>query len=192
MFCHRLTALLPFMFHLIYLHRKKHNNFHNTWHNWHRLTALLPFNNFYNTWHSTSAFYFLIVFMDLTIGWIFFFFFFSESNCLSKLGKLTHLNLRSNSFDKEILRFLSALPALKSLDLSSNDYMEGPLSSNGTSIFKFSLPKLNFYNQFYLCRHFYFLHVKKYQELHIDSFERKISICNCISLENNTCTLLFI
>nr|POE70885.1 putative inactive leucine-rich repeat receptor kinase xiao [Quercus suber] len=53
-----------------------------------------------------------------------------ESNCLSKLGKLTHLNLGSNSFDKEILRFLSALPALKSLDLSSNINMEGPLSSN--------------------------------------------------------------
>ena len=121
-----------------------------------------------------------------------FLFLFLESNCLSKLDKLTHLNLRSNSFDKEILRFLSALPALKSLDLSSNDYMEGPLFSNSKSIFKFSSSKLKLYNQFYLCRHFYFLHVKKYQELHIDSFERKISICDCISLENNTCTLHFI
>ncbi|XP_065624357.1 receptor-like protein 56 [Quercus suber] len=52
-----------------------------------------------------------------------------ESNCLSKMSKLAHLNLRSNYFDKEILRFLGALPVLKSLDLSNN-YMKGPLSSH--------------------------------------------------------------
>nr|POE46116.1 lrr receptor-like serine/threonine-protein kinase gso1 [Quercus suber] len=52
-----------------------------------------------------------------------------ESNCLSKMSKLAHLNLRSNRFDKEILRFLGDLPVLKSLDLSYN-LMEGPLPSH--------------------------------------------------------------
>ncbi|KAK7851170.1 receptor-like protein 1, partial [Quercus suber] len=50
-----------------------------------------------------------------------------EPNCLSKLSKLTHLNLRENKFDKEILRSLGALPVLKSLDLSYNNMW--PLSS---------------------------------------------------------------
>ncbi|KAK7817603.1 receptor-like protein 15, partial [Quercus suber] len=57
-----------------------------------------------------------------------------ESNCLSKMSKLAHLNLRSNYFDKEILRFLGALPVLKSLDLSNN-YMKGPLSSHDMAKF---------------------------------------------------------
>ncbi|KAM3699504.1 hypothetical protein ACJW31_05G030600 [Castanea mollissima] len=52
-----------------------------------------------------------------------------ESNCLSKMSKLAHLNLSENYFDKEIIRFLGVLPVLKSLDLSYN-YMEGPLSSH--------------------------------------------------------------
>ncbi|KAK4571165.1 hypothetical protein RGQ29_029833 [Quercus rubra] len=50
-----------------------------------------------------------------------------ESNCLSKLTKLTHLNLSSTHFDNENLRFLGALPVLKSLDLT-NTRMAGPLS----------------------------------------------------------------
>ncbi|XP_030968997.1 receptor-like protein 56 isoform X3 [Quercus lobata] len=53
-----------------------------------------------------------------------------ESNCLSKMSKLAHLNLSWNNFDKEILRILGALPVLKSLDLSYNQ-MEGPLPSHG-------------------------------------------------------------
>ncbi|XP_030968106.1 receptor-like protein 56 isoform X1 [Quercus lobata] len=52
-----------------------------------------------------------------------------ESNCLSKMSKLAHLNLSWNHFDKEILRFLGALPVLKFLNLSYN-HMEGPLSSH--------------------------------------------------------------
>ena len=56
---------------------------------------------------------FRIVFMNLTIGCIFL----SESNGLSKLTKLTHLNLSWTHFDKENLRFLGAFPVLKSLDL---------------------------------------------------------------------------
>ncbi|XP_050285641.1 receptor like protein 21-like isoform X2 [Quercus robur] len=52
-----------------------------------------------------------------------------ESNCLSKMSKLAHLNLRANYFDKEILRSLGDLPVLQSLDLSYN-YMKGPLSSH--------------------------------------------------------------
>ena len=74
-----------------------------------------------------------IAFMNLTIGCIFL----SESNCLSKLTKLTHLNLSWTRFDKENLRFLGALPVLKSLDLSFT-FMEGPLSSKGMYIFEFS------------------------------------------------------
>ncbi|KAK7816573.1 receptor-like protein 13, partial [Quercus suber] len=40
-----------------------------------------------------------------------------------------------NLIEYQMYRFLSALPALKSLDLSSNDYMEGPLSSNDMANF---------------------------------------------------------
>nr|POF04396.1 lrr receptor-like serine/threonine-protein kinase gso1 [Quercus suber] len=50
-----------------------------------------------------------------------------ESNYLSKMSKLTQLNLGGNNFDKEILRSLGALPVLKSLDLSFNNMW--PLSS---------------------------------------------------------------
>ena len=67
--------------------------------------------------------------------------FFTESNCLSKMSKLAHLNLSWNQFDKENLRFLGALPVLKSLDLSQN-YMEGTLSSHGTCKFKFSSSRI--------------------------------------------------
>ena len=67
--------------------------------------------------------------------------FFTESNCLSKMSELAHLNLSWNSFDKEILRFLGALPVLKSLDLSYN-YMKGPLSSHGTCKFKLSSSRI--------------------------------------------------
>ena len=74
-----------------------------------------------------------IAFMNLTIGCIFL----SESNCLSKLTKLTHLNLSSTHFDNENLRFLGALPVLKSLDLT-NTRMAGPLSGKGMYIFEFS------------------------------------------------------
>ena len=76
---------------------------------------------------------FRIAFMNLTIGCIFL----SESNCLSKLTKLTHLNLSSTHFDNENLRFLGALPVLKSLDLT-NTRMAGPLSGKGMYIFEFS------------------------------------------------------
>ena len=76
---------------------------------------------------------FRIVFMNLTIGCIFL----SESNGLSKLTKLTHLKLCWTHFDKENLRFLGALPVLKSLDLS-NARVEGPLSGKGMYIFEFS------------------------------------------------------
>ena len=74
-----------------------------------------------------------IAFMNLTIGCIFL----SESNCLSKLTKLTHLNLSSTHFDKENLRLMGALPVLKSLDLSYAR-MEGPFSGKGMYIFEFS------------------------------------------------------
>nr|XP_023914130.1 probable LRR receptor-like serine/threonine-protein kinase At4g36180 [Quercus suber] len=50
-----------------------------------------------------------------------------ESDCLSKLRKLTHLNLAWNNFDNKILRSLGAFPVLKSLDLSFNNIW--PLSS---------------------------------------------------------------
>ena len=66
---------------------------------------------------------------------------FTESNCLPKMSKLVHLNLSWNYFDNVILRFLGALPVLKSLDLSNN-YMEGPLSSHGTCKFKFSSSRI--------------------------------------------------
>ena len=117
-------------------------------------------------WHS-----FPIVFMDLTIGWICFF---TESNCLSKMSKLAHLNLSWNYFDKEILRFLCALPVLKSLDLSNN-YMEGPLSSHGTCKFKFSSSRIpwksleknwDFITNFTFIE-IYFLHVKNHKMLDI-------------------------
>ena len=67
--------------------------------------------------------------------------FFTESNCLSKMSKLAHSNLSWNYFDNEILRFLGALPVLKSLDLSNNQ-MEGPLLSHGTCKFKFSSSRI--------------------------------------------------
>ena len=63
--------------------------------------------------------------------------FFTKSNCLSKMSKLGHLDLRWNQFDKEILRFLGALLVLKFIDLSYN-YMEAPLFSHSTCKFKFS------------------------------------------------------
>ena len=65
-----------------------------------------------------------------------FFFSFSESDFLSKLRKLTDLNLAENDFDNKILRSLGALPVLKSLDLSLNNLW--PLSSKGTCISEFS------------------------------------------------------
>ena len=67
--------------------------------------------------------------------------FFTESNCLSKMSKLAHLNLSWNNFDKEILRILGALPVLKSLDVSNNQ-MEGPLLSHGMCKFKFSSSRI--------------------------------------------------
>ena len=92
---------------------------------------------------------------------------FTESNCLSKMSKLAHLNLSWNHFDKEILRFLGALPVLKSLDLSYN-LMEAPLSSHGTCKFKFSFSRIplksleknwDFITNFTFIE-IYFLHVK--------------------------------
>ncbi|KAI7980944.1 Receptor-like protein 13 [Camellia lanceoleosa] len=47
---------------------------------------------------------------------------------LSKWSKMRHLDLSRNSFDKEILRILGALPSLKFLSLAEN-VMEGPLSN---------------------------------------------------------------
>ena len=67
--------------------------------------------------------------------------YFIESNYLSKMSKLAHLNLSWNHFDKEILRFLGALPILKSLDLSGN-FMKAPLSSHGTCKFKLSFSRI--------------------------------------------------
>ncbi|XP_050285639.1 receptor-like protein 15 [Quercus robur] len=66
-----------------------------------------------------------------------------ESDCLSKLRKLTHLNLAWNDFDNKILRFLGALPVLKSLDLSFNSLR--PLSSK-ESDFLSKLRKLTHLN----------------------------------------------
>ena len=92
---------------------------------------------------------------------------FTESNSLSKMSKMVHWNLSQNQFDKEILRFLGALPVLKSLDLSHN-YMEGPLSSHGTCKFKFSFSRIpwksveknwDFITNFTFIE-IYFLHVK--------------------------------
>ena len=57
--------------------------------------------------------------------------FFIEPNRFTKLNKLTDLILRDNSFDKEVLKFLDALPVLKYLDLYGNK-MEGSLLSEGT------------------------------------------------------------
>ena len=74
---------------------------------------------------------FHIVFMNLTIGCIFL----SESNGLSKLTKLTHLNLSWTHFDKENLRFLGAFSVLKSLDLNYT-CMEGFLFGKGMYIFE--------------------------------------------------------
>ena len=61
-------------------------------------------------------------------------FFFTERNHFTKLSKLTDLILRYNSFDKEVLKFLDALPVLKYLDLCGNK-MEGPLLGEGTCHF---------------------------------------------------------
>ena len=55
---------------------------------------------------------------------------FSDFKDLAKLSKLKQLDLGNNHFNKEILRFLGALPALKSLKLDEND-MEGPLYEQG-------------------------------------------------------------
>ena len=74
---------------------------------------------------------FRIVLMNLTIWCIFL----SESNCLSKLSKLTHLNLSWTHFDKENLKFLGAFSVLKSLDLSYT-CMEGFLFGKGMYIFE--------------------------------------------------------
>ena len=113
------------------------------------ITITMLMNNM--IWHS-----FYILLINLTMD----FFFFSESNCLSKMSKLTQLNLRRNNFDKEILRSLGALPVLKSLDLSFNNMW--PLSSKGTCISKFSsqeyhekvYTKLKSYNQYLLLSKF--------------------------------------
>ena len=59
---------------------------------------------------------------------------FTEPNHFTKLSKLTDLILRDNSFDKEVLKFLDALPVLKYLDLFDNK-MEGPLLGEGTCNF---------------------------------------------------------
>ena len=55
---------------------------------------------------------------------------FSDSKSLAKLSKLKQLDLGDNRFDKEILRFLSAISALKFLKLDDNG-MEGPLYEQG-------------------------------------------------------------
>ena len=98
--------------------------------------------------------------------------FFTESSCLSKMSKLTHLNLSSNHFDKEILRSLGDLPVLQSLDLSYN-YMKGPLSSHGTCKFKLSSSRIpwksleknwDFITNFTFIEIF-FLHVKNHKSL---------------------------
>ena len=100
--------------------------------------------------------------------------FFTESNSLSKMSRLAHLNLSCNHFDKEILRFLGALPVLKFLDLSYN-YMEGPLSSHGTCKIKFSSSRIlwksletnwDFITNFTFIE-IYFLHVKNHKMLDI-------------------------
>ena len=113
---------------------------------------------------------FPIVFMDLTIDWMSF----TESNCLSKMSKLAHLNLHLNYFDKGILRFLGTLPILKYVDLSNN-YMEGPLSSHGTCKFKSSSSRIlwknletnwDFITNFTFIE-IYFLHVKNHKMLDI-------------------------
>ena len=78
---------------------------------------------------------FCISLINLTMDF-FFFSLSSESDCLPNLRKLTHLNLAWNNFDNKILRWLGALPVLKSLDLSNNRFW--PLSSKGTCISEFS------------------------------------------------------
>ncbi|CAL5444135.1 unnamed protein product [Camellia sinensis] len=56
------------------------------------------------------------------------------SKLLSKWSKMRHLDLSHNSFDKDILRILGALPSLKFLSLDNNA-MEGPLSNQGLASF---------------------------------------------------------
>ncbi|XP_028054571.1 receptor-like protein 14, partial [Camellia sinensis] len=51
-----------------------------------------------------------------------------DSELLSKWSKMRHLDLSRNSFGKDILRILGALPLLKFLSLHDNA-MEGPLSN---------------------------------------------------------------
>ncbi|CAL5382582.1 unnamed protein product [Camellia sinensis] len=53
-----------------------------------------------------------------------------NSNLLSNLSKLRHLDLSYNNFDEDAFRILGALPSLKFLSLVSNS-MEGPLSNQG-------------------------------------------------------------
>ncbi|KAL7179993.1 hypothetical protein ACSBR1_043244 [Camellia fascicularis] len=57
-----------------------------------------------------------------------------DSKLLSKWSKMRHLDLSRNSFDKDILRILGALPSLKFLSLDYNA-MEGPLSNQGLASF---------------------------------------------------------
>ncbi|KAL7179982.1 hypothetical protein ACSBR1_043233 [Camellia fascicularis] len=57
-----------------------------------------------------------------------------DSKLLSEWSKVRHLDLSRNSFDKDILRILGALPSLKFLSLHNNA-MEGPLSNQGLASF---------------------------------------------------------
>jgi Leucine-rich repeat (LRR) protein len=60
---------------------------------------------------------------------------FSDSKSLSKLGKLKQLNLSQNSLNKEIIRYLAALPVLNSLDLNRNR-IDGRLENAGMCALK--------------------------------------------------------
>ena len=54
----------------------------------------------------------------------------SDSNILSRLQKLKTLNLARNEFNKEIFKYLVAIPALRSLFLRENN-MTGNLDHKG-------------------------------------------------------------
>ncbi|KAL7249701.1 hypothetical protein ACSBR1_011809 [Camellia fascicularis] len=54
-----------------------------------------------------------------------------DSNLLSNLSKMRHLDLSYNNFDEDAFRILGTLPSLKFLSLVSNS-MEGPLSNQAT------------------------------------------------------------